>query len=50
MTVQDLLTAVADLNASIDALIAKIQPAQDLQPVADAIGALKQKVDQAVAG
>jgi len=48
MTVQDLLDSVAALSTSVDVLIAKATPA-DLTPVADALTALKTKVDAAVA-
>ena len=48
MTVQEILDSLTTLSTSVDALIAKIQPATDLQPIADAIGAIKAKVDTAV--
>lgn len=51
MTVQGLLDLIAALSTSVDALIAKgVPPAIDLQPVADALTAVKTKVDTAVAG
>ncbi len=48
MTVQALLDLITALSASVDTLIAKAQPA-DLTPVADALNALKTKVDAAAA-
>lgn len=49
MTVQELLDSITKISVSVDALIAKIQPPADLQPVADALTALKAKVDASVA-
>jgi hypothetical protein len=53
MTVAALQDLIAALGVSVDALIAKVgtqTPPEDLQPVADALAAVKAKVDAAVAG
>lgn len=50
MDVNELTAKVTALGASVDTLIAKVgtaQPPVDLQPVADAVDAIRAKVDAA---